>query len=122
MEHQQKNLTAAVICTLLSVFCLLFYYLGMSQKQGLNRYDNCITLLHSDENVCFYPKAVQMRASNQETDSPFSYSLWGSGGVRLLQNPDLERSKEVEILVVEGSSDLLVSASVILDGTVEKAA
>lgn len=119
MEKWKHGAAAAVICTLLAVSCFLFYCLGMSWTQGLKTYDNRITLLNLDEDARSYPEAVQMRVRNQEEETPFSYALWGSGGTRLLQNPDLGRYVEVEALVVEGCSDLLLSSSVILDGTLE---
>lgn len=116
----KENAAVAVIYGLLVVLAFLFYNLGIVQKQELKMYDNRITLIRTDGNAYSYPEAEQMRLSNQEADTPFSYVLWGEEGVRLLQNQDLGRNAEAEVYVVEGSSDLLLSSSVILDGLVEK--
>lgn len=116
----KKNVVVAVVYALLAVFCFLFYYQGMVQKQELKIYDDRITLIRTDGNACSYSEAEQMRVCNQEAEVPFSYVLWGHEGIRLLQNQDLGRYAEAEIYVVEGSSDLLLSSSVILDGMVEK--
>ena len=116
----KKDAATAVIYVLLSVSCFVFYYLGMVQGQELKIYDNRITLIRADGGAYSYSEAVQMRARNEAAEVPFSYVLWGNGGTRLLENPDLERNAEAEILIVEGCSDLLLSSNVILDGTVKK--
>ena len=104
----------------LTVLGLLFYYLGMTRQRELERYDNRITLIRSDGNAYSCMEAEQMRIRNQEAEDPFSYVLWGKEGICQLQNRDLGRFAETEIYVVEGSSSLLFTSSVILDGTVKK--
>ncbi len=113
----KQDAAAVIAYALLSVFCFIFYCLGMGQKQGLEPYGSRATLIRPDGNSYSYAEAVQMRARNQEAETPFSYALWGSRGSQLLQNPDLGRVAEAEILIVEGCSDLVLSSSVMLDGT-----
>ena len=119
-DRWKKNDAAAVAFVFLTVLGLLFYYLGMTRQRELERYDNRITLIRSDGNAYSCMEAEQMRIRNQEAEDPFSYALWGKEGIRQLQNRDLGRFAETEIYVVEGSSSLLFTSSVILDGTVEK--
>lgn len=113
----KKDAATIVIYVLLSVSCLVCYYLGIVQGQELKTYDSRITLIRSDGSAYSYMEAVQMRVRNEEAGAPFSYVLWGNEGIHVLQNPDLGRNAEVEILVVEGYSDLLLSSNVALDGT-----
>ena len=116
----KENAAVAAVYVLLVVFGFLFYNIGIVEKQELETYDNRITLIRTDGNAYSYQEAEQMRLHNQEAEAPFSYALWGAEGVRSLQNQDLGRNTQAEVYVVEGSSDLLLSSSVILDGTVEK--
>lgn len=113
----KKDAATIVIYVLLSVSCFVCYYLGIVQGQELKTYDSRITLIRSDGSAYSYMEAVQMRVRNEEAGAPFSYVLWGNEGNHVLQNPDLGRNAEVEILVVEGYSDLLLSSNVALDGT-----
>ena len=113
----KKDAATIVIYVLLSVSCLVCYYLGIVQGQELKTYDSRITLIRSDGSAYSYMEAVHMRVRNEEAGAPFSYVLWGNEGIHVLQNPDLGRNAEVEILVVEGYSDLLLSSNVALDGT-----
>ncbi len=110
----------AAVYVLLIVFGFCFYDLGIVQRQELKIYDNRVTLIRTDGNAYSCPEAEQMRLRNQEAEVPFSYALWGDEGVRLLQNLDLGRDTQAEVYVVEGSSDLLLSSTVILDGMVGK--
>lgn len=116
----KKDAATAAIYVVLSVSCFVCYYLGMAQGQELKTYDSLITFFRLDGNAYSYLEAVQMRMRSQEAEFPFSYALWGNGGIHLLQNPDLQRNAQVEMLVVEGYSDLLLSSDVVLDGTEKK--
>lgn len=116
----KKDAAVAVVYVLLVVFGFWCYDLGIVQKQELKMYDNWITLIRTDGNAYSCSEAEQMRLRNQESEEPFSYVLWGAEGICLLQNQDLGRDTEAEVYVVEGSSNLLLSSTVILDGMVEK--
>lgn len=113
----KKSAAGAVIYILLIVPCLIFFGLGMSQRQELEGYDSRVTLIRRDGEGYSFSGAKQMRMGNREADESLAYVLWGNGGVRLLQNEDLGRYAEAEIYVVEGSSGLLLSSGAILDGT-----
>ena len=116
----KEDAAVAAVYVLLIVFGFCFYDLGIVQRQELKIYDNRVTLIRTDGNAYSCPEAEQMRLRNQEAEVPFSYALWGDEGVRLLQNLDLGRDTQAEVYVVEGSSDLLLSSTVILDGMVGK--
>lgn len=119
-SNLKENAAVAAVYVLLVVSGFLFYYFGIVEKQELKTYDNRITLICIDGNAYSYLEAEQMRLHNQEAEAPLAYVLWGEEGVRSLHNQDLARDTQAEVYVVEGSSGLLLSSSVILDGTVEK--
>lgn len=116
----KQNAALAAAYVLLTVLGFLSYHQGIAQKQELHMYDNRVTLVRGDGKAYSYLEAEQMRLRNQEAENPFSYVLWGKEGTRLLQNRDLGRSAEAEVYVVDGSSHLLLSSSVVLDGMIEK--
>lgn len=113
----KKSAAGAAIYILLIIPCLIFFGLGMSQRQELEEYDSRVTLIRRDGEGYSFSEAEQMRMGTREAEAGLTYVLWGNGGVRLLQNEDLGRYAEAEIYVVEGNSGLLLSSGAILDGT-----
>lgn len=114
---EQKK-TVSVIMTLLIVCGLVFYAMGMRQKQELTMYQNRVTLFQRERQFYTYEDAEQMQQRNDEAEEPLSYAVWGTEGMHLLENQDLGRSTRVEVYAVEGNSQLLLSSTAMLDGTI----
>jgi len=92
----------------------------MIRKQDLKKYQNLVTIIRTDGKEYSCQQAEQIRIRNNKAENPFVYVLWGNEGIHLLENRDLGRFAETEIYVIEGSSNLLFSSTVILDGTIER--
>ena len=117
---KSRKIAALILYVFLIAACMGSYWLGMARKQDLETYRNRVTLIRADGNSYSWQEAEQIRARNQEAETPLRYVLWGDEGRHLLENPDLERFAETEIYVLEDSSNLLFSSTALLDGTIEK--
>lgn len=72
----KKSAAGAVIYILLIVPCLIFFGLGMSQRQELEGYDSRVTLIRRDGEGYSFSGAEQMRMENQEAEAGLAYVLW----------------------------------------------
>lgn len=114
-----KQKKAIVVVLIVLIACgLTFYAMGIRQKQELSMYQNRITLFQKDRQFYTYEDAVQMRQRNEEIKEPFSYVIWGTEGIHLLENQNLGRSSRVEVYAIDGNSQLLLPSTVMLDGTI----
>ena len=102
-----KQKKAIVVVLIVLIACgLTFYAMGIRQKQELSMYQNRITLFQKDRQFYTYEDAVQMRQRNEEIKEPFSYVIWGTEGIHLLENQDLGRSSRVEVYAIDGNSQM----------------
>ena len=114
----KKKKAVSVLMVFLIACGLICYTAAVQQKQELLLYQSQVTLFQRDRQFYTYEDAVQMRQRNEEIKEPFSYVIWGTEGIHLLENQDLGRSSRVEVYAIDGNSQLLLPSTVMLDGTI----
>ena len=67
----KKSAAGAAIYILLIIPCLIFFGLGMSQRQGLKEYDSRVTLIRRDgEDYSFSEAEPKMSRSTMKLPAP----------------------------------------------------
>ncbi|MCP1101449.1 hypothetical protein M2454_001185 [Aequitasia blattaphilus] len=118
VNNSYNNLRKANYIIIIKILMLIITFGIMSHAMKYQQYmrglDDLCTLL-CDGSAITGNRAKEIQDYNSELENQKAFVIWGSLGNAVVTNSDLNRSKDVEILVMNGRTDLVFSNSPWLD-------